>query len=390
MKEPQGQHRLAAARGAVLGSALRGWLLAAAVTWACSGSIARAQVAVLPPDPGAQPAGQSGPPRPADDTLPYPAALAQRPPAYALPPEGWPAVDFAQPDPLLDRPYSAQPGFFTNVEMNVLWLHLHNRLSGPVLNAVTGQTDQVMLGRTRLDAAVAPRFEVGSRIPDNWGSVMFGYGFLASRGREVSATGPEDTVQAPAEKVGRLVYNLFDLTYTSREYCLDPFGNMRWGVGPRLMFFYFDARGEFPSAGPGPGSALTQSETNFIHCYGFWAFLDVEREIGSSGLRAFFRLEATDLFGRVNQNYSQTVTGNLGQGPLNTSARFTGSVGPSILREVVGVSYTVPQWNHTRFLLGYQYEEFFQIGRLSSTSGVPDTRGSLDAHGLVLRAEFNF
>jgi hypothetical protein len=57
---------------------------------------------------------------------------------------------------------------------------------------------------------------------------------------------------------------------------------------------------------------------------------------------------------------------------------------------VVGLSYDVPQWNHSRFLLGYQYEQFFQIGRQSPISGIIDTRGSLDAHGFFLRAEFNF
>jgi hypothetical protein len=50
----------------------------------------------------------------------------------------------------------------------------------------------------------------------------------------------------------------------------------------------------------------------------------------------------------------------------------------------------VPRWIYSRFLLGYQLEQFFQIGRQSPTSGIIDTRGSLDAHGMFLRAEFNF
>jgi hypothetical protein len=118
--------------------------------------------------------------------------------------------------------------------------------------------------------------------------------------------------------------------------------------------------------------------------------MDLEREIGASGLCTFLRLEGTDFFARIAQRYGETVAGNAGQGPQHFEAHYTGSVAPSILRGVIGLSYTVPRWNHSRFLLGYEYEQFFQIGRLSGPAGVPDTRGSLDAHGLMLRAEFNF
>jgi hypothetical protein len=335
-------------------------------------------------------AAPPGAERIADSTLPSPTPLLERPAAYALPPPGWPAVEFQQLDPLLDRAYSAQPGLFANVETNVLWLHLHNRLSAPVPNPLTGAADQVELGRTSLDATAAPRFEVGYRLPDNWGTCSLGYGFLASQGHEVTATGPANVVQGFADKQGRLVYNMWDLTYGSREYCLDPFCNMRWGVGTRLLSLFFDTRGAILNPGSDVGSVLAQSATNYVQCYGFWAYLDVERHIGPPGLAAFFHLEGADFFARVHQNYTETVVGAPGQGPQTAAASFTGSVGPTNLREIVGLSYTVPQWNSSRFLIGYQYEQFFQIGRLSTVALVPDTRGSLDAHGLFLRAEFNF
>jgi hypothetical protein len=250
--------------------------------------------------------------------------------------------------------------------------------------------DQVQLGSTKLNPAVAPRFEVGYRIPDNWGSVSFGYGFLASQGRDQLTTPVENVVQLPANQAGGLVYNLFDLTYSSREYSLDPLCNMRWGIGGRLLYFYFDSRVEFLHPGADLGSFLAQSETSYERSYGFWAYLDLERQIGCSGLSVFGRVEGSDFYARSGQTYAETVAGNPGQSPEVFRIRYTGAVGPSILREVVGFSYTVPQWHHSRFLLGYQYEQFFQIGRLTSTAGVPDTRGSLDAHGLFLRAEFNF
>jgi hypothetical protein len=362
------------------------WLAAAALVCVVACHPAASSRAESPlPNLGVPAAWQA-----ADSTLPGTVPPTEQPTAYVLPPVGWPAVDFSQPDPLLDRPGSAQPGFFANAETDVLWLHLHNRLSAPVPNAVTGAVDQVNLGRTPLDTAASPRFEVGYRLPDNWGTCSFGYGFLTSQGREQSATGPEASTQALADKRGRLASNLWDLTYGSREYSLEPFFMLRWGVGARLMSLYFDASGDFLSPGTGPGGVLAQSETNYVQAYGFWAYLDVERHLGPPGLSAFFHLEGSDFYARIHQTYSQTVAGGPGLAPETSGAAFSGSVGPSILREVIGVGYTVPRWNSSRFLIGYQYEQFFQVGRLSLTSGVPDTRGSLDANGLFLRAEFNF
>jgi hypothetical protein len=322
------------------------------------------------------------------DTLPAPASVQEQYPAYALPQPSWPVYDFSGPDPLLDRPYSAQPGCFVNVEANVLFPHLRNELSGFVQNGVTGQADPVQFAGNKIDPTVSPRFEFGYRFPDNWGSLSFGYSFLASRGHDQLTTDSNDVVQAPADQDGRLDYNLIDLTYNSREYSLDPHWNMRWGAGYRMLFLYFDSRLRFLNPGSDPGSILTQSESNGVQCFGAWAYLDLERRLGDSGFCVFVRLEGTDMFARIGQSYAETVAG--AAGPETFVNRYTGDVGVSILREVVGVSYTVPQWNYSRFLLGYQYETFFQIGRLTQTSGLIDTRGQLDAHGVFLRAEINF
>src|SRR5947207_468176 len=64
-------------------------------------------------------------------------------PAYVLPPPSWPIFDFHKPDPLLDRPNVAQPGWYTDVETNILFAHLRNQLGGPVPNALTGKMDFV-------------------------------------------------------------------------------------------------------------------------------------------------------------------------------------------------------------------------------------------------------
>jgi hypothetical protein len=370
---------------------LRSWLVAVALVRIVSSEptgCARAEDPV--PNSGTQAAAQPTAELPAQSTRPSPPPLSEQPPAYVLPPVGWPTVDSSRPDPLLDRPYSAQPGVYTNVEVNVLWLRLRNQLGGPVINPVTGNTDFVRFAGNKLDPTTSPRLEVGYRFADNWGSVSLGYAGLASRGHDQLTTGPEDVIQALADQVGRLDYNLFDLTYNSREYCLDPHWNMRWGVGARMMFLFFDSRLRFLNPGSDPGDLMAQTESNFITCYGFWAYLDLERQIDPSGLSVFGRIEGSDFYGRSRQTYVETVTGNPGDGPQTNTSVFTGAVGPSILRGVIGLTYTVPRWNYSRFMLGGEYETFFQIGRQSPTSGVIDTRGQLDAYGLFLRAEINF
>jgi hypothetical protein len=324
--------------------------------------------------------------------LPPLASVPGQPPAYVLPSPGWPKVDFEQPDPLLDRPYSSQPGFFANVETSVLWLHLRNQLAGIVFNGLTGAADAVSFAGNKLDPAVSPRFEIGYRLPDNWGSVVLGYRFLASRGRDQLVTGPADVVQARADQVGRFDDNILDLTYVSREYSLDPNWNLRWGFGGRLMFLYFDSRANFLNPGTAAGSVLAQTESNHLADYGFWGLLDVERHTPIKGLLVFGRLEGTNYFARTQERYTETVASGPGAAPLTFANRFNGSVGTQALREVVGLSYEVPEWNHSRFLLGYQYETYFQIGRQTPTNGTGliDTRGQLDVHGLFLRAELNF
>src|SRR5581483_4026826 len=107
------------------------------------------------------------------------------------------------------------------------------------------------------------------------------------------------------------------------------------------------------------------------------------------GLAIFGRFEATDLQSQIRQGYSETVVGSSGA-LLPFAARYDFSVGNPILREEVGLSYTVPEWNYSRFMAGVQYETFFQIGRNQNTSNIPNSRGQLDLYGIFLRAEINF
>jgi hypothetical protein len=167
---------------------------------------------------------------------------------------------------------------------------------------------------------------------------------------------------------------------------------MRWGAGVRALYLYFDAAIQFPGAGTDRGTFLSQRETNHLTGYGFFANLELERKLPGTNFAVFGFVEASDLYVRISQTFSERLSGGPGAPPVDMSSRFTWGVGVPTLRGMVGLSYTVPWWNYSRFALGYEYEVFFQIGRLSvpTGGGSPDDRGQLDAQGLFLRAEFNF
>jgi hypothetical protein len=316
---------------------------------------------------------------------------AEAPPAYVLPPTGWPTVKFDQPDFLLDRPEAPLPGPFFNVETQFLAIHLRNQMFNSVPLA-DGSLDTVRFNANPIDETVSPRFEVGWRLPDGWGELRFGYRFLVSSGSGSLAaqrilTDPNGnlilTDLGSAHEGGRLNFNVADFAYWSREYSLERRWEMRWGVGARMMFLYYDSHFTVDDPGTGAGSLLSQGMSDSTRAYGGFAALDLSYRTAVPGLALCGRIDAGQLFGRVKQIYNVQVVGADG-GPQNAALRNDGSIGPPMLNLQFGLTYTVPDWNNSRFLIGYQRETWWQIGRLD------EARGQLEVQGLVLRAEINF
>jgi hypothetical protein len=356
----------------------RAWLVTAAVA---ALAVLHAQLGRAEDAPPAEPATEALPP-PTPDAPP-------QPPAYVLPPPAWPVYTFPQSDPLLDRPYSAQPGWYTNVEPNVVFVHLRNQLGAPVQNTITGNADFIKFPGNPISPTVSPRFDIGYRLPGGWGGIQLGYRFLNSQGSDQALTHPLNSNQGSGPQQGILNYNLVDLTYVSREFSLGPLWNLRWGAGLRMLSLYFNSGMQFADPGSTLGSVLAQNVSNSVTGLGVWAFLDLERNLPIPGLALFGRIEATDLDAQIRQGFSETVVGPTGA-PLTFPARYDFSVGTPILREVVGASYTVPRWNNSRLMLGIEYETYFAIGRDNLSIGIPTSRGQLDLYGLFCRAEFNF
>src|SRR5262245_54122206 len=75
-----------------------------------------------------------------------------------------PLPTFQEPDPLLEDRGLPPPGWYGNVEVGFLGVHLKNRLLDHLIITDT-RTDAVQVRGAPLDWTAAPRFEVGYRVP---------------------------------------------------------------------------------------------------------------------------------------------------------------------------------------------------------------------------------
>ncbi len=357
----------------------------------------------LPPVPGV--ASPSAPT--ATEELPAPSLVQATPAPFVLPPPpNYNAIDEGPINsPLLDPPDFAPPGWFFNVESSVLWANFQNQLTGGIVTLaqtsgvstassiglppgaglpITG--DIVRMPSNQFNPTVSPRFELGYRLPDGWGEVRLGYRFLD--------TTASDTIVlpqlGPAARNARLDVQFADLDYATREFALLPGWEMRTAVGLRYANVFFDSQAAFlePTAvqeipyGLAPFTRLSEYESLSTWYIGAHAILEVGRKLGDSGFTLFGRAEGSGLFGRTTQTFTERFV----EAPGSTGIRVSGNLGAPIVAGQVGLSYDVPQWHHSRFLIGYQYEAWWQFGRGDNDLSF----GTLTDQGLFLRAEFNF
>jgi hypothetical protein len=323
-----------------------------------------------------------------------PIRYQEQPAPYTLPPvEPIRLPEHISNDPLLDRPFAPQPGFYFYSEAYVTGVHLTNQLSGTVTTP-GGRVDGVAPQGSPLDMSVEPRFELGYRIPNGFGEIGLGFRWLTT-------SGGGNTIDAfgPAAQHGRFNFNVFDLDYHTREFSLGLFPgdqwDFRWTFGFRGLNLYFDNRLDFATPGPGAEAVVSQRDTNSLNAYGVHVALDLHRKLDCwvPGLAFGGRVGWTDLFGRVRQHFFEGLAD--GAGVATGFGRFETS--PLAFEGQIGLSYTVPNWNHAFFFVGYETQYWWQIGRLSNVlAPVPNvgsavnSRATLELQGFVIRAELNF
>ena len=90
-----------------------------------------------------------------------------------------------------------------------------------------------------------------------------------------------------------------------------------------------------------------------------------------------------DVLGRVRQGFFEIPTA----GGAGGETRGSGSQAVPEIDLQAGFRWRPAGWPNVEWFAGYEYEYWWNIGRLSTT---PDSRGELSDQGLTLRAEFHF
>ena len=334
----------------------------AAVLWCIAPCGAQAQPAPPAPVPVQFPLDPGPPPPVLGGPAPFPGpSMPAPPPLFARQDpgrSGW--VDAA----------SGDAGPFFNFELGILKPSFKNQLSGSLIFS-DGSTSTLQVPQADLAWNVAPRFEMGYRFADGFGDLSASYRFLISEG-----SNDAPTVFGASHIRSRLDLNQFDFDYTASRYSPGPFWDLTWRVGARLADVYFDSQQDL-------GFASLQSSNNFIGAGPHFG-MDAERRFGLvPGLAAFGRIDGAVLVGQVHQKFHEDLA--QGDGMVfsgDNSQQRTQSV--PVLTMQAGFTFTPPRMDFVHFTAGYEFERWWNIGRIN------DSRGELTDQGVFLRGEFDY
>jgi hypothetical protein len=319
-----------------------------------------------------------GLPRPLDE----PRSLFQQPgptPPYACAPLPGP---YFERDPLLDPPPLPQPGWFADVDLGVVMPHVKNRLT-EMVQVGTRMPDSVHLPSASLNWTVSPGVEVGCRLPSGFGAFSLGYRSLASDGSRLEL-GPD----GPANLKSRVDVNIADLDYQSWEMSLWPHCGMKWWFGLRLANVYFDSQENEPFAAATAGNGIFATHTtNHFLAGGPHYGVELTHQWRETGLAFVVRADGAILLGRIHQDFLEvsTATGP-GGGLLTGETRRANPQDVPTLNVFLGVTWQPPQYPCLKLSLGYEYEYWWDVARLSTGA----SRGELSEQGFVVSAGINF
>ncbi|MGP0069767.1 MAG: hypothetical protein ACLQGP_39975 [Isosphaeraceae bacterium] len=312
------------------------------------------------------------------------------------PPPGPPPPDFEryfEVDPLLDPPRWGNPtGWFTDFDLGVIQPHVNfgqMRLINS-LKVPSGQRANVAPGAGKLPWTVAPRFEVGYRLPSGFGSLAFSDRFFNSSGTG-SFVGPAGATS----RTTSLGINYSDWDYISREFT--PWDTERtnwsldWRVGVRLAESWTDVRVDKPfSAAASTNGVFIQGDSNYTVGAGPHFGLALERKDLPSGLSFIAKIDIADTFARDRQLFAASTTTLTAAGVPERGAytqNFWSQI--PILNYQVGMGWQPPANPNIALYVGYVYEFWFQYASnmeyTNSYTTQGATRGSMSNQGLVFR-----
>src|SRR5262249_5987713 len=250
---------------------------------------------------------------------------------------------------------------------------LSSVLAAPVRLGANGPTRTVALGNAGLDSTVSPLIQVGAfRYGPGYGELAFSYRFLATEGNDLR---PASDESGAGVRRSRLNLQTFSLDYLRNDCPLGWDTVLDWEVGARLQVVFFDAQEQaaasfqhassyFFGAGPHAGFGLTRALRN--------------------GMGLFGRFDAAMVVGyNTAQNFAVTTNDPVNGVLSGTLSQQQTEISPSFSLQA-GLSWSPRQLPGFRMRGGYQFEQWYNLGRVALS------RGDLNAHGLFVCCEWGF
>jgi hypothetical protein len=275
-------------------------------------------------------------------------------------------------DPLLDGYVYGPPGLIADLELPIVVPHLRNQLVAPV--TVGPMTTSVHAPPAPLAWTVAPRFELGYRMPQGAGELLVSYRFLTTSGSDTQPT--FDAAGNAALLRSRLDFNVVDLDYANHESSLIPDWDMKWWTGVRFANVFFDATAASP--------LLFERTSDNTFGVGPHGGLELQRCLGESGFSFFSRLDTAILFTQTRQHFGETL---FGEATGETRLSHTWVV--PYLAVQLGAVWRPPQNERVSVALGYTFERWWEVGELLSAFPV-GSKGELTVQGVYLRFAWSY
>jgi hypothetical protein len=290
-------------------------------------------------------------------------------------------------DPNLDPPMFPQPGWFARVDAALVWPQITNGLIAagevsPMVGPLSGLP--LTLPFAPFSPTVSPYVSFGYRLPSGFGEIGASNRFLGSSG-----VGTAAGLDAAARLTSRLFLNVSDLDYASREFSVTEFWSMKWHSGLRVASVYFDSVADEPAAAAAAGSGIFEQRTTDLYWgIGLHYGLELTRRLGSSAFALMLAADGSAVVGRNNQGYFERSVGGAQGETLLANTQTVPA-----LNAFAGLTWQPPQYPRLRATLGYVFDYWWGIGRLSSVGAaplVPTPDAEMSNQGIVFRLDFNY
>ncbi len=331
-------------------------------------------------------------------TLPQPPdqprSLSQPAPAPGPPP---PDLErYFQVDPLLDPPqWRQKPGWFTDFRFDIIRPRLVFGQTKSSLTTKTGQFVDVAPGAAQLNWTVAPRIEIGYRLPSGFGAFAFSDRFFSTGG-----SGPFSGPVGLTNRTSKLTTNYADWDYISHEFTPwvtpNSVWTLEWRAGVRLANSWADVLVDKPFASAAANGVFIQGVNNYTIGAGPHFGAQVERLDPKTGIFFLGRLDIADTFSRIRQMFAASTTTLMPNGlPVRGAfgTNFWNQI--AILNYQVGVGWKPPQYPNVNFFAGYVYEYWFQASSDMTQVNPAVTpqgasRGAYENQGITLQMGVNY